>query len=131
MKRDLIFIRNLELKAVIGTRPAERRRRQRLYFNLTLHTDLAPAGRSDELRDALDYSELERRVAELVKNSSFQLLEALAEAVAGLLLSFAAVRKATVQIDKPGASRQAESVAVLITRKNRKKKKSGKKDHIE
>ena len=114
---DRIFINDLRVNALIGVYPAERERRQQLLLNLELGMDLAPAGRSDALEDTVNYAELEERVALLVSESRFQLLEALAEAVAALALEYAPIRMVRVRVEKPGAARFARSIAVEVERK--------------
>ena len=52
----------------------------------------------------------------LVESSSFRLLEALAEAVATLCLSFGEVSSVKVMIDKPAAALRADSIALEIER---------------
>ena len=51
-----------------------------------------------------------------MQDSSFQLIETLAERVAALCLARRGVRRATVTVDKPAALRFARSVAVEISR---------------
>ena len=75
---DTIFIRDLEVHAIIGTLPEERLAPQKLILNLEIFTDMERAAISDDLRDAVDYSRAEAIVKETAESSSFFLLEALA-----------------------------------------------------
>ena len=113
---DLIRIRGLRVPVVIGTRPEERLARQTVEIELELGCDLAAAGASDNLRDAPDYSEIERGVYRLAAESKFQLLEKLATAVAEYTLSFPAVRRCRVALEKPGAARYARSIGIEMVR---------------
>lgn len=114
---DRIFVRDLAARCVIGDNPEERRARQDVLLQLCLGYEDLPAGRTDELADALDYRSLKKRVVEHVEASSFHLLEALAESIADVCLAEPRVREVTVTVDKPGALRFARSVAVEVTRK--------------
>ncbi len=114
---DSILIRDLELETIIGTLPDERTRRQKLILNLEIGTDLAVAGRSDDLHDSIDYSMIEARIKELVEASEFFLLEKLGETVCGAVLEFHGVWQVVLTIDKPGAPRFARSIAIRMTRK--------------
>ncbi|MGH8997162.1 MAG: dihydroneopterin aldolase, partial [Acidimicrobiales bacterium] len=82
MSADRIEIRALRIVATHGVLPEERERPQPFEIDLDLSFDAAPAGASDRLADTVDYGVVVERVAEVVRGRSFQLLEALAEAVA-------------------------------------------------
>jgi FolB domain-containing protein len=112
-----MHIRDLKLKCIIGTRPVERRHRQTVILNIALECDLARAGRTDNLADAVNYKDLYDRVLELARASRFFLIERLAAAVADICLADRRVKTATVTVDKPNALPRAASAAVSITRR--------------
>jgi dihydroneopterin aldolase/D-erythro-7,8-dihydroneopterin triphosphate epimerase len=114
---DQILIRELSARCLIGVSSEERRERQEVVVSLALVLDLAPAGHSDRIGDAVDYRTIKKRVLTLIESSQFQLLEALAEAVAAACLEQPAVHEVRVTLDKPGSLRFARSVAVEIVRK--------------
>jgi FolB domain-containing protein len=116
-RQDRIDIVGLAVPAVIGVFDWERRRRQRVLLDLTLFLDVRRAARSDRIEDALDYKRVSKRVQAFVRGSRFRLLEALAQAVADLLLSEFRPRRVTVRVEKPGALRGARTVAVTMTRR--------------
>ena len=110
-----IHIRGLRASAIIGIRPRERVRRQRVVLDLAL--DVATrAGATDRIADAVDYKRLKDAVRALVQGSRFKLLEALAEAVAALALRHPSVLAVDVLVEKPGALRYADTVAVELHR---------------
>jgi D-erythro-7,8-dihydroneopterin triphosphate epimerase len=113
---DKIFIRDLALRCIIGIYPEERRERQDIVINVEMHCDLHKAGRSDDLNDTVDYKAIKKSILELVENSGFQLIEALAESIADIALADSKVQQVVVTLDKPGALRFAKSSAVEITR---------------
>ena len=51
----------------------------------------------------------------LIEESDFELIEALAIGIAGLILQDSRIEQTTVRIDKPGALRFAQASAVEIT----------------
>ena len=114
---DKILIRDLAVSCIVGTLPAERKRRRRVILNITLFCDLRASGSTDDLRDTVDYGRVCRRVRTLVRQSRFLLIERLAQAVTDVCLSFAGVSAVTVTLDKPGAVSGARSVAVEIARR--------------
>ena len=114
---DRIRIRDLHLRAVIGVFEWERKDRQDLHLDLELEADLARAGASDRIEDAVDYRAVTKAVIEHVESSRYALVERLATAVAELILGrFPAVSAVTVRVDKPGALRFARTVGVEIRR---------------
>ncbi len=115
--RDAILIRDLEVQAVIGVSPEERKRCQTLILNLEMMTDFDAANRSDDLHDSVDYSVVEDAVLRLVEASSFFLLERMAGAVCDAVLAFDGIDEVTVTVDKPGAPRHSRSIAVRMNRR--------------
>ena len=113
---DRIVIRELAARCILGVRDEERREKQDVLVTIVLHVDARRAARSDAFADAVDYRAIKKRVLALVEASSFKLLEALAESVAGACLDFSGVERVDVSVDKPGALRFAKSVAVEVTR---------------
>ena len=113
---DQIHIRDLNVRCVLGVYPEERRDKQDVTINLTLHADLRRAGESDDLRDTVDYKAGKKDVLALVESSSYFLVERLAERVAEVCLAHDGVRKVRVHVDKPHALRFARTVAVEIVR---------------
>jgi len=113
---DNIYIRDLSLRCIIGIYPEERENKQDVIINIILHTNLKKAGLSDDIDDTVDYKTIKLKIFDFVDNSSFNLIESLAEGVADLCLQANRVESVTVTIDKPGALRFCRSVAVEITR---------------
>lgn len=113
---DTVFIKGLKVKAVIGVFDWEKQIRQNLVLDLDLRADVAHTAASDTLEEAVDYKAISKRVAEFVEASRFQLVESLAEAVAGLVREEFSVGWVRVRIAKPFAVRTAQEVGVVIER---------------
>jgi D-erythro-7,8-dihydroneopterin triphosphate epimerase len=113
---DKIHIRDLALRCIIGLEPHERDHRQDVVINITLHADLRQPGQTDRIEDTVNYKTIKRKVVDLVENSSFLLVEKLAQRIADVCLAEPGVQRVEVTLDKPGALRFARSVAVEITR---------------
>lgn len=114
---DRILISDLLVRCIIGVNDEERRSKQDVVVNVAISTDLSKAGKSDRFEDAVDYRDIKKRIMAVVENSRFYLVEALAEAVAGICLEHPAVTEALVRVEKPSALRFARSVGVEITRR--------------
>lgn len=113
---DRIYIRDLQLRCIVGIFEEERNALQDVILNIVIETDLRRAGATDRIEDTIDYKNVKKEVVEMVEASDFFLIERLAEAVAEICLRPEGVRRVTVTLDKPGALRFARSVAVEITR---------------
>jgi FolB domain-containing protein len=114
---DKIHIRDLRVRCTVGLYPEERRDKQDVIINVTLHVDLRKACSSDRIEDTVDYKAVKKRIIALVEESSDCLVERLAERLARLCLDEHRVKRVDVTVDKPGALRFARSVAIEITRK--------------
>jgi 7,8-dihydroneopterin aldolase/epimerase/oxygenase len=113
---DRIVIEELRAECVVGVNEWERNAKQMVLISLELAVDLAPAGRSDQLADTVDYSDLAARVVGLAEGLEPLLIERLAEAIAESCLSEPLARWVRVRVDKPGAVPEARTVAVVIER---------------
>ena len=69
--------------------------------DLDVEADLHRAGHTDALEDTLDYRDLYTRVRDAVTGARYQLLEAVAEAVAHRVLEIERVQAVTVRVRKP------------------------------
>ncbi len=113
---DLLVIRDLRARCIIGVNADERRDKQEVLISVALAADLRKAGSSDRLDDSVDYRAPKKAILTMVEASNYQLLEALAQAIARVCLDCPSVARAHVTVDKPYALRFARSVAVEITR---------------
>ena len=113
---DTVFIKGLKAASVIGCYDWERAIRQTLVIDLELKTDFARAAHTDALGDALDYAAISQRLIVACDAARFQLLEALAEHLASLLLGEFAITGLRMTITKPGAVPEADGVGVVIER---------------
>ncbi|MGI6367647.1 MAG: dihydroneopterin aldolase [Anaerolineae bacterium] len=113
---DRILIRDLVARGVLGAQEDERKRPQEIVINLTLDVDAHLAGRTDDLKDALNYCALAEQVITYTERSRHRLVEALASAIAVLCLEHAEVQRVRVRVETPGVIRFARSVGVEITR---------------
>lgn len=113
---DQIRINGLFLRTIIGINDDERDQKQDVLINVTLDVDTRPAGRSDDIADAVNYRTIAKQVIELVETSKFFLVERMAEEIARVCLREPRVERVEVSVEKPTAVRFARSVGVCIQR---------------
>lgn len=103
---DKIFIRALQLEALIGVYAHEREARQPLLLDVELDFDnRIPAG-SDQLADTIDYAEVVARLRQWVAQTRYELLETLLEDLATRLRAdFPAIARLRLVLHKPLAAK--------------------------
>ena len=113
---DKVFIENLEIETIIGIFGWEREVKQIVRISLEMSFDISKAGKSDKIDDALDYKKIGKSIVNLVENSSFFLVEKMAEEIASLVLNNKQIEEIKLRVEKPGALRGSKSVGVEILR---------------
>ena len=113
---DKIFVQGLEVECVIGVWEWERQITQKLIIDLEMGWDISAAASSDALEDTLSYKDVAKRVSAFVVETQANLVETLAEGIAGLLQEEFAVPWCRVRINKRGAVTGARDVGVDIER---------------
>jgi len=116
MTTDLVFIEDLRIQTVIGIFDWEREITQTVSFDLRMAFDISRAGKSDDIVDTLDYKSVSKRLIQFVEGSDFQLVEALAEHCARIVLAEFPVSWLRLKLSKPGAVRGSSAVGVIIER---------------
>jgi len=111
----VIRIKNLRVRTVVGLHPRERNRPREIVVNITLELAGSRACKTDSLSDTIDYEAIAGRIQKLTAKSRCLLIERLAWVILESLMADKRIRRATVEIDKPGAIRSAESVSVSLS----------------
>ncbi len=116
---DRIEVRGLRVLGTHGALPGEQDQPQPFELDLVVETDLADAARSDDLATTVDYGRLVEDARRIVATGRFQLLEALAEAIAEAVLGEERVTSVTVGLRKlrPPLPADVSTVGVSITRR--------------
>jgi len=113
---DIVYIRDLRIDAVIGIYEWEQKIQQQINVNLEMGWDNRSAAQSDDIKDTLNYKAAAQLVKELVQKSEFELVEALAEHIATLLLEKMNIPWIKVSLGKPMAVTDSKEVGVIIER---------------
>lgn len=110
-------LHDLHVECIVGIHPHEREEAQSVFLDVEMDSDVFQAGVSDAIHDAIDYTAVAEKVTTLLQERKFQLLEAMVEAVATMLLAYdfriVAVR---VEIRKPAAVPEAADAFVRVAR---------------
>ena len=117
---DQIYIENLELFGYHGVLEQEQELGQKFVVSATLFLDTRKAGKTDSLKESLDYSEVCQKIKEIVERQRFLLIERVAEIIAEkLLLTFDLLKEVEITVKKPWAPVMVhlDTVSVTIRRK--------------
>jgi dihydroneopterin aldolase len=116
----LIEVYGLELRGYHGVLEKERRDGQPFVFDVALYAHDAGV-RSDKLHDTVDYTQVVSCIREVSEASRYNLVEALAAAVADALLDRFPVSRVRVRVRKPEVLLDApvEWTAATIERSGR------------
>lgn len=115
---DIVFIEDLRVQTVIGIFDWEREIRQTVSLDLEMAFDIRKAAASDAIDDTLDYKAVSKRLIRFIEDSEFQLVEALAERCAAIVLAEFPVSWLRLKLSKPGAVRGSSAVGVIIERQS-------------
>lgn len=116
---DSIIMKGMRFFGHHGVLAREKEQGQVFVVDLELFLDLKPAGDTDNLELTVSYAEVFDVVEEVVAGEPMNLIEAVAEQVAGKVLEkFRRVREVKVTLQKPQAPIQGafEYMAVKIIR---------------
>lgn len=116
---DKIFLKELKVDTIIGIWDWERKIRQTVVIDLEMSADIARAAATDDVKDTLNYKGVAKRVQQFVEESSFQLVETMAENIAAIIRDEFDVAWVKVRVNKPGAIRGSRDVGVEIERGQR------------
>ena len=113
-----VVIKNLILNIFIGIHDFEKKKKQKVRFNIEVETNPNTKPSNKDFSTIVDYETLVNKIKTLVKKQHHELLEELAENIFRIIFQNKLVKKANVKLEKLHIIRETESVGVDIT-KNR------------
>jgi dihydroneopterin aldolase len=111
-----VFVRDLLLDAHIGVYKHEKGGTQPIRVNVDLTVAEAVHGHGDSLDNVVCYATVVDRIRSIVAEGHLNLVESLAERIAGACLEDERVRVARIRVEKLAAIPEAASVGVEIER---------------
>lgn len=111
-----VFVRDLELMALIGIYDHEKVNKQRIIVNIDLSVHEADGPMVDEISHVVSYEIIAKKVEAIVAEGHVNLVETMAERFAEACLRDRRVAAARVRIEKPDIIPNARSVGVEIER---------------
>ena len=113
-----VVIKNLILNIFIGIHDFEKKKKQKVRFNIEVETNPNTKPSNKDFSTIVDYETLVNKIKTLVKRQHHELLEELAENIFRIVFQNKLVKKANIKLEKLHIIKESESVGIDIT-KNR------------
>ena len=114
---DKLIINQFKLDTNIGIYQHEKENKQTLYFNLEVSTCLKKAGKSDNIKDTINYEKIIKVIKDISKNTVYNLLETLAEDIMNTLFTNSkSIQAIKITILKTDAIPEVNAIGVSLFR---------------
>jgi dihydroneopterin aldolase len=113
---DTIFLQEIKARTRIGVPEWERLQPQTVLLDIELGMPHSRSCQSDAIEDTIDYGQIVNRLRQQLAESSFRLIEALAEHIAQILLDEFGAPWVKVRVAKPGILPDIRQLGVSIER---------------
>ncbi len=111
-----VFIRDLELEAILGIFEHEKIYPQKIIINIELSVPETGSELNDDHHNVVCYASVVERIKEIIATGHVHLVETLAEMIAISCLDDERVLSVRVRIEKPEAIAEAAGVGIEIER---------------
>ena len=111
-----VLIKNLILNIFIGIHNFERKKKQKVRFNIEIITDPNINPSKKDMTTILNYETIVNKINFLVKKKHHDLLEELAENIFDVTFKFRLVKKVKIKIEKLEIIKQTESVGISVSK---------------
>ena len=111
-----VIIKNLVLNIFIGIHNFEKKKKQKVRFNIEVITNPFVKPNNKDLTTILNYEEIINKIKILVKKEHHELLEDLAENIFTIIFQNKLAQKAKIKIEKLEIIKNSESVGVEFSK---------------
>jgi 7,8-dihydroneopterin aldolase/epimerase/oxygenase len=111
-----IIIKNLVLNIFIGIHNFEKKKKQRVRFNIEVVTNPNIKPNNKDLTTILNYEDLINKIKLLVKKQHHELIEDLAENIFEIIFQNRLVKKINIKIEKLDIIKNSESVGIEFSK---------------
>ena len=107
-----VFIKNLILNIFIGIHNFEKKKKQRVRFNIEINTDPNLKPNNKDLSTILNYETVINNIKVQARKQHHELLEDLAENIFKIIFQNRIVKKVNLRIEKLDIIKNSESVGI-------------------
>ena len=111
-----VSIKNLILKISVGLHDFEKKKRQRVRFNIDILTDSNIKPNYDNLASIVNYEDIIKKITYITEKKHPELLEDLAENIFDLIFESKLVKKVNLKLEKLDIIKNTESVGVEVSK---------------
>jgi dihydroneopterin aldolase len=111
-----VIIKNLILNIFVGIHNFEKKKKQRVRFNIEINTDPNLKPNIKDFSTILNYEEVINNIKTLVKRQHHELLEDLAEKIFKKIFQNRIVKKVNLKIEKLDIIKNSESVGIEFSK---------------
>jgi len=111
-----VIIKNLVLSIFIGIHNFEKKKKQRVRFNIEVVTNPNIKPNNKDLTTILNYEDLINKIKLLVKKQHHELIEDLAENIFEIIFQNRLVKKINIKIEKLDIIKNSESVGIEFSK---------------
>ena len=111
-----VIIKNLVLNIFIGIHNFEKKKKQRVRFNIQVITNPNVKPDNKDLSTILNYEEIVNKIKLLVKKQHHELIEDLAENIFKIIFNNKLVKKTNIIIEKLDILKNSESVGIEFSK---------------
>ena len=111
-----VIIKNLVLNIFIGIHDFEKKKKQRVRFNIEVVTNPNIKPNNKDLTTILNYEDLINKIKLLVKKQHHELIEDLAENIFEIIFQNRLVKKTSIKIEKLDIIKNSESVGIEFSK---------------
>ena len=111
-----VIIKNVILNIFVGIHNFEKKKKQRVRFNIEINTDPNLIPNNKDFSTILNYEEVINKIKVQVKKKHHELLEDLAENIFKIIFQNRIVRKVNLKIEKLDIIKNSESVGIEFSK---------------
>ncbi|MDA8676712.1 dihydroneopterin aldolase [Candidatus Pelagibacter bacterium] len=111
-----VIIKNLVLNIFIGIHNFEKKKKQRVRFNIEVITNPNIKPNNNDLTTILNYEDIINKIKLLVKKQHHELIEDLAENIFEIIFQNRLVKKTNIKIEKLDIIKNSESVGIEFSK---------------
>ena len=111
-----VSIKNLILKISVGLHDFEKRKKQRVRFNIDISTDSNIKPNNNNLASIVNYEDTINKITYITEKKHHELLEDLAENIFDIIFKNKIVKKVNLKLEKLDIIKNTESVGIEVSK---------------
>ena len=112
-----VNIKNLILNISVGLHDFEKKKKQRVRFNIDISTDSNIKPDNTDLSSIVNYEDTINKITNITKTKHHELLEDLAENIFDIIFKSKIVKKVKLKLEKLDIIKDTESVGIEVSKK--------------